>query len=290
MIDDGWAAAATWEARLRTADDVIARAEDDRRAVALVPFSAGPHDISLEVAGAARVQLHQMKPAPHTIDRAEALPALSRFLTNSPDAELVWLSDGTDLNRDDGQHSVTQAAPEEAGAKFVKSLAQTIGQHPITVVSGGVTGARALTATDNASGGLSVKVLRTTTGVAETGSVRALDLKGLPLGETPYAFQAADRETDARFDLPVEIRNDIARLEISGERSAGAVQLLDKRWRRRTIGIVSGASADVAQPLLSSSYYVQRALGPFADVRLTQGESPADAVSIFSIRICRCWC
>src|SRR5262249_61951057 len=29
------------------------------------------------------------------------------------------------------------------------------------------------------------------------------------------------------------------------------------------------------------SYYVSRALGPFADVRLSQGESPAEAVSHF---------
>ena len=41
---------------------------------------------------------------------------------------------------------------------------------------------------------------------------------------------------------PGRLRNDIARLEVSGERSAGAVQLLDKRWRRRAIGIVSGAT------------------------------------------------
>ena len=32
-------------------------------------------------------------------------------------------------------------------------------------------------------------------------------------------------EADAELTLPVEIRNDIARLEIAGERSAGAVQL-----------------------------------------------------------------
>src|SRR5215468_3174419 len=31
LIDDGWAAAATWDARLRTADDIIARADSDRR-------------------------------------------------------------------------------------------------------------------------------------------------------------------------------------------------------------------------------------------------------------------
>ena len=48
LIDDGWAAAATWDARVRTADDIIARAEDDRRAVALIPLSEGARDISLE--------------------------------------------------------------------------------------------------------------------------------------------------------------------------------------------------------------------------------------------------
>ena len=132
----------------------------------------------------------------------------------------------------------------------------------MTIVAGGIAGTRALTAADNAAGALSVKVLRAGSGSAESGTVRALDFKGLPLGEAPFVFKPADRETEARFDLPVEIRNDIARMEIAGERSAGAVQLLDKRWRRRTVGVVSGATADTSQPLLSSSYYITRALGP----------------------------
>ena len=50
LIDDGWPAASTWEARLRTADDIIMRAAEDRRAVALIPLSQGPRDISLETA------------------------------------------------------------------------------------------------------------------------------------------------------------------------------------------------------------------------------------------------
>ena len=266
LIDDGWAAANTWTARLRTADEIIARAEDDRRAVALIPLSEGTRDISLEPAGSARVRLYQIKPKPHTIDRAEALPAIAQFLANVHDVDLVWLSDGTDVGR---------------GADFVKALAQTLDKRPITIVDGGVSGPRALAAADNAAGALSVKVLRTVAGAEESGTVRALDLKGLTLGDAPFAFKPADREADAQFALPVEIRNDIARLEISGERSSGAVQLLDKRWRRRTVGIVSGASIDLAEPLLSSSYYIERALNPFADVRLAQGESPADAVGHF---------
>jgi len=266
LIDDGWAAAASWDARLRTADDIIARADNDRRAVALIPLSEGTRDISFATAAAARVRLHQIKPKPHTVDRTEALPAITRFLGEAHDVEMVWLADGIDLGR---------------GTDFVKSLAQALEQRPLTIVAGGLAGARALTAIDNAAGALSVKVLRSAADAAETGTVRALDLKGLTLGEAPFSLKAADRETEARFDLPVEIRNDIARVEIAGERSAGAVQLLDKRWRRRTVGIVSGATADTSQPLLSSSYYIGRALGPFADVRLAQGESPAEAVTHF---------
>ncbi|HTZ01863.1 MAG TPA: DUF4159 domain-containing protein [Xanthobacteraceae bacterium] len=266
LIDDGWAAAASWDARIRTADDVIQRAEDDHRPVAVVPLSQGPHDISLETADSARVRLHRLSPMPYTVNRADTLPSLRQLLARTPNIELVWLSDGVDAGH---------------GGDFIKQLAQVVGTHPLTIVAGGLPAARALAGADNSPGALTVKVLRADAGAADNGTVRGLDLKGLPLGEAPFAFKAAERETTAQLDLPVELRNDIARIEISGERSAGAVQLLDKRSQRRTIGIVSGAIADMAEPLLDSSYYVQRALTPFADVRIAQGESPADAVGHF---------
>ena len=111
--------------------------------------------------------------------------------------------------------------------------------------------------------------------------VNAIDLKGLSLGEAPFKFKSGSGEAEAVIDLPVEIRNDVARLEIVGERSAGAVQLLDKRWRRRTVGVVSGSTADRSQPLIGATYYLSRALNPFADVRLAEGLAPAEAVTRF---------
>src|SRR5262245_16906523 len=66
LIDDGWSAAATWDARMRTAEDLIARAEADNRGVAIVPLSEPIRDISLETPGAARVRLGQLRPKPHT--------------------------------------------------------------------------------------------------------------------------------------------------------------------------------------------------------------------------------
>jgi hypothetical protein len=266
LIDDGWGAAATWDARLRTAEDLIARAEVDSRGVAVIPLSEPARDITLETPGAARVRLQQIKPKPHTLSRSDALGPISRFLAATPDLEIVWLSDGVDLGR---------------AREFVTGLARLVDKRPVTVVEGGVKPALALAAADNAAGALTVKVLRARTGAEDAGLVRALDLKGLPLGEARFSLQPDERETEAQVDLPVEIRNDIARLEISGEHSAGAVQLLDKRWRRRTIGLVSGATAETAQPLLDSLFYLSRALSPFADIRLAEGTGPSEAVRRF---------
>jgi hypothetical protein len=266
MLDDGWGAAASWDARLRTADELLARAEADNRGVALLPLSETGRDLSLQVAGAARVQIKQLKPKPFTVDRTEALPLIERFLKSAPDVEVVWLSDGVDLGK---------------GGEFIAGLKRVAGSHPLTVVAGGLPVPHALAAADNAAGALTVKVLRAQTGGADTGLVNAIDLKGLALGEAPFAFRSDAQEADATIDLPVEIRNDVARLEIAGERSAGAVQLLDKRWRRRTVGIVSGSAADRSQPLIGATYYLQRALNPFADVRLAEGVAPAEAVKRF---------
>jgi len=266
LIDDGFPAAGTWEVRMRTADDVLARAEADRRGVALVPMSEPTRDISLQPANAARLRLQQIKPKPHAVDRSEMLPTLSRFLTATPDAEIVWMSDGTDAG---------------GGAEFVTNLGKLTDGRSLTVIEGGVQPARALAGADNAAGALTVKVLRASAGGDATGVVRAFDLKSLPLGETSFTFAGSDLETEAALTMPVEIRNDIARLEISTEHSAGAVQLLDKRWRRRSVGVVTGTTADTAQPLLASTFYLSRALAPFADVRLAERVASSQAVGQF---------
>ncbi|MGE5146612.1 MAG: DUF4159 domain-containing protein [Candidatus Eiseniibacteriota bacterium] len=265
MFDDGWSAAANWDARIRAADELIADASNDRRAIALVPLSEPNRDITLMPAGAARVALRQLAPKPYSIDRVETLAAIDRFLKATGDCEIAWLSDGVDTGR---------------GEEFVQSLGKTIGDRTLTIFAGGTPSPLALVAAENAAAKMTVKVLRTDSGIA-TGTVRALDQKGSPIGEARFAFAPQDKETEAAFDLPVELRNDITRLEISGERSAGAVQLLDKRWRRRAIGIVSGSASESAQPLLAPTFYLTRALAPFADVRLADKGAPQQGITQF---------
>jgi len=265
LLDDGWSAASSWDSRVKAADELIANADNDRRGVALVALSEPARDITLLPAGAARVALRQLAPKPFAVERVETLPAIERFLKVTGDCEIAWLSDGADTGR---------------GPEFVDGLGKIVGDRTLTLFEGGTPPPLALAAAENAAAKMTVKVLRTG-GNAADGIVRALDTKGAPIGEARYNFAIGDHETDASFDLPVELRNDITRLEISGERSAGAVQLLDKRWRRRAIGIVSGSTSDTAQPLLAPTFYLSRALGPFADVRLGDRGAPQQAISQF---------
>jgi len=185
MFDDGWSAAANWDSRIRTADELIANADKDRRAIALVQLSEPNRDITLMPAGAARVALRQITPKPYSVDRVETLGTVDRFLKSTGDCEIAWLSDGVDTGR---------------GEEFVQALGKTIGDRSLTLFAGGTSSPLALVAAENAAAKMVVKVLRTDNGLA-AGTVRALDQKGSPIGEARYTFAPQERETEAAFDL-----------------------------------------------------------------------------------------
>ena len=267
LIDSGWPAAAGWSARLASAEGVVADADLEGRGVILIPTGEPPLEPRVITPREARERLRTLAPAAFVPDRAPAFASLAKALAAAPEASVIYLSDGVAL---------------DSAGTVTADLAALVGNRTLTTLVDGVTEPLALAAADNAVDALTVKVLRAgRESGPRAGMVRAYDMRGLPLGEAPYNFAAGATEADARFDLPVEIRNEVARLDIADEASAGAVQLLDKRWRRRAVGVVSGVAADQRQPLLAPSYYLTRALAPFADIRTAEGTSTAEAVERF---------
>jgi hypothetical protein len=267
LIDSGWPAASTWEARRASAAGAVADADLGNRGIILIPTGEPPLDIRVLRPSEARDRLRTLSPVPHLPDRHAALASLEKALQTAPDASVIYLSDGIELADEDG---------------FPADLKRVVGDHPLTTLAGGLREPLALAAADNGVEALTVKALRGDRDTSSReGTVRALDMRGLPLGDAPFTFEPGARETEARFETPVEIRNEVARLEIVDEHSAGAVQLLDKRWRRRAVGLVSGATADQRQPLLAPSYYLTRALGPFADLRPSEGRGTSEAIERF---------
>src|SRR5436305_11273445 len=140
--------------------------------------------------GTARVALRQFAPKPYSVERVDTLPAIERFLKATGDSEIAWLTDGTDTGR---------------GTEFLEGLSKTIGERTLTIFEGGTPSPLALAAAENAAAKMTVKVLRRDGGAA-AGVVRALDQKGLPIGEARYAFAHQLRETEAVCDLTVEMR------------------------------------------------------------------------------------
>src|SRR6195952_5084880 len=69
LLDDGWSAAASWDARIKAADELIATADSDRRGVVLIPLSDPSRDMTMMRAGSARVALRQFAPKPYAIER-----------------------------------------------------------------------------------------------------------------------------------------------------------------------------------------------------------------------------
>jgi Domain of unknown function (DUF4159)/Aerotolerance regulator N-terminal len=252
VIDNGWASAAHWAERREAIEAAIDRAARDGRTVLLAPTAPGQPVSDPLSPDQARERVGGLNPEPYAPDRAALAAALEKELGGTTDYSVLWLSDGLDYGE---AQAFAAALTKLAGANgSFAVLRPEKDDSPL-----------ALGQAAGEGGELAARVLSGAEG-PRSGVVRALTGRGEPLGEAPYTIGAGAREAKAKFDLPLEIRNQVARIEIAGERSAGAVYLLDARSQWHRVGIVSGESREAAQPLLSPLYYVQRALSPYADV------------------------
>jgi hypothetical protein len=250
FIDNGWPAAAQWDTRVAAMRRALAGAERDGRAVVIVPTAeAKVPSLGLLDASRALNQAGDLVPRSWLPDRARAAAALGqmRFQT-AP--QILWLSDGLEYG------NAKAVADSLAKIGTLTVFADEPAQTPLALLPVG-----------NGAAGFEVGIMRAVAGDVREGHVAALDERGSVIEQAPFKFAANDTRAKATIALPLELRNDTARVIISGEDSAGAVQLLDTRYRRRPVGLVAGGTTDAEQPLLSDTYYIQRALEPFAELR-----------------------
>ena len=265
IVDDGWPAAPTWEARRTLIASRLEAAERAGRVAALLPISEGGLDIQTGDQARNAERLRALQPQPYSPDRMATLTPIRRFLRQYPKTEIVWVADGLALG---------QASP------FARELSALAGESRASVAIDQTT-ALGLTSVENLAGALQAKVLRADASARQKGVLRAMDAKGLTIGEAPFDFGSAN-STTANFNLPTELRNQVSRIAIVGEPSAGAVTLLDERWRRRRVAIASGSGADVAQPLLAPTYYIRRALSPYSEIREWRDSATDPIVSLIA--------
>ncbi|MBC9180460.1 hypothetical protein IBL25_26290, partial [Roseomonas ludipueritiae] len=114
---------------------------------------------------------------------------------------------------------------------------------------------------------LLVSLRQTPAPAAGQASVLARTGDGRALASTTIDLPAGVTAGEAALELPLEIRNQVVRLDLDEDESAGAAMLLDERFRRRPVGLVGPAQAGADTPLIGSLYYLERALSPTAELR-----------------------
>ena len=258
-VDNGWTAARHWDERRAALDRLIDQAEREGRRVVLLGTAPPPGEtaaapLSVLRPADARGEADKLVPEPWPEDRKSALDSLAK-LGIAGAADLVWLSDGID----DGDAANFAQGLLRFGSVRVRS-------------DGGGDLPRLLAPADADDKDLTATVRRADASGAERLVVRAVgdDSRLLARQEVNLA-PGVDRSV-AHLAMPSELRNRAASIQVEGESSAGAVLLLDERWRRRPVGVVGGQRGTAAQPLLSGAYYLERALAPFSEVR--RGDVP----------------
>ncbi len=248
VIDNGWAAAPDWTARITAAQTALDRAERAGRQAALLTTARSGQNEAPTLSpvlpvSELRGRIAALHPMPWPPDRAAAATAL-----HGASGSVVYIADGL-------------AAPGDAA--FNAALAAA---GPVTEISPAAAQARMLlpprAETDRFVTRIALLPQPTPTDLA----VLAQSGDGRTLARAAVHVPPGSSEAEAPVTLPPELRNRLTRLVLEGPASAGSVMLLDEGFRRRPVGLVS-ADSGADTPLTGELFYLERALSPFTELR-----------------------
>ncbi len=252
VVDNSWAAAAGWQQRVLAIDGILDRAERAGRGVALLTTAtdeggAAPRLIEPTPVADIRTRIAALRPVPWPTDRVGASAALRTW--HHPGSATVYVGDG--LN--DGAYNTFAAALAAVG--------------PMIQVCCDAAPIRVLLPAQNDHEGLTMRLAQVPQTIPTQAVVLAQAGDGRTLARGVIPIPAGAKTASGTIPLPIELRNRLSRLMLEGPASAGAVMLLDERWRRRPVGLLSGDLASADAPFAGALYYLNRALAPFGEVR-----------------------
>ncbi len=257
-VDNGWAAASRWAKRQAFAGELASLAEENRQTLYLIPTAGSTAPLYPLTPPEFRQRFASLLPQPYAGGRALAAAQIERNLApERGKLRAIWLSDGVE---DGGaaQLGKTLSGLAASGSTEVYQDLPAAGALAIAKISGH-------------DGDIHVRVYKAEA-AARSGQIYAVTARGETLAAVPFQMSGGAHSAEVSLSLPLDLRNQVARLEIAGEDSAGAVFLVDSQSQRRRIGLVASEGSEEAQPLLSPVYYLERALTPFAEV--TRAQTP----------------
>ncbi len=253
-IDDGWSAAPEWPQRLERAAALLDTAERAGRPVHLI-LGAAPDDgnpleaLRLVTAQDAREIVAALEPKPWPVDRAAMVDAVGQLAQTGVTGDVFWLSDGLE---------------SAAARRFAEQLSEL---GPLSVLMPDLSfGPIVLSPPERGQSSLTVTARRAMSADALPVGIVAYADDGRPVFRRDAQFEEGATDVSVTLDLPMELRNSVARLTVAERPGAAATVLLDERWSRRPLGIIADIGNREALPLLSEIYFLDRALSPLGTV------------------------
>lgn len=271
-IDNGWAAAADFPARIAAARRIVEQA--GRRGVALLataPDAAEqkPHATGVLTRAQALAALGAMDAEPWPSDRIADLAAVRAARTRIHDLTGVYVADGL---------------AQPGLGRFIAAL------DPARIVAAPAREIRLLKPPRIARDGALIARLAV---VAQRDRViqpvLAENASGGALARAIITIRPGSTKGEARIGLPAALANKVVKLVLPGRPAPGGVALLGSGARRVVAGLVAGGTANPEQKLLGALYYIRRALPSGASVRTGTveqlAESGASTIILADVRL-----
>ncbi|WP_420549005.1 DUF4159 domain-containing protein [Curvivirga sp.] len=257
VIENDWTSGQNWSELMQIADTILDDASRQNREIYIASTQSSDLDKKFNFHGplspqTAKDQLAQLSSIPITVDYQPLLNQLKK--TNfeiSPD--IVWLQSGIqDSKTLNFEKRLTQIGevhlyqPQSYNLPVTLSLSKDSLAEP-----SGIEVLITRTRTQNLSQNDAISIAREI-----TLSIKAQN--GRLLGQQLIQFGQGEFEKSVPLNLPKNLIGEIAQISIDGQSHAGAIFLLDDRWRNTQIGILQPEGANDL-PLLSESYYLDKA-------------------------------
>jgi hypothetical protein len=249
VLDGSWAGATRWPQQSEAIEAQLTRAGRAGRTVGFLSLTR-PEPPLFQSADVWRSRLagfepQAWQPSASDIERSAAI------VTELPAFDTLWFSDTLDYP---GREEVLAALQMQGSVEVFQTAANVLAIAPASYEDGVVN----LTVS-RAAPGLDREVVIRAEGRDPAGNARILATANATFGETAT-------EATAELSLPAELRARITGFSIAGQRSAGAVTLVDDALRRREVALIDSSNDAEELQLLSPLHYIERALAPNADI------------------------
>lgn len=262
IIGNSWASAPIWNKQTEAAEEIITQAGREGREIYVMPTTPALGETRIIQHGPlsqgdALAIIRGLKPNSWPADYSAMLKTLDSE-TKSRSINSIWLSHGLD---EGNIRSVITTAQTKGSVTYIRPS-----EEKTTLLLRPSTKAMKTSETDiriDVEAAVPLDIPRPLTAQALSQDGNILDIQSATL-------TAQDLPRTISFEILGTLKNDISRFKITGQYGAGGLYLLDDRTKKRKIGIAASEQDLDRAPLIEASYYITRALEPFAHI--TTGE------------------